>query len=327
MYQRYALSLDPTREQGAFWRVLADMVPRAKRLIAEGGVPTVVGGSTLEYDAFNQEREYNSAFLVNGDGTSGGRYDKMHRVPWGEYIPGPAWLKDAVLRYLSPYGPENDYTIDAGERVVVMEVDWPVVRLEYVQVSPPPAFPNSLSATHHDVLRFATPICFEDTVGRLCRRMVFDPQTGEKRIDALVNLTTNGWFGYLPESGDPSSGGLAWESMRLQHLQIATLRAIENRVTVARAVNTGCSAIIAPSGMILAMGAPGWAEVVTGPIVRDERVPLYAIVGEWPMVGVFSLGVVMLVCPWLLPFGQKRVRLPGGKPSSGVDVSKPASAD
>ena len=56
-------------------------------------------------------RRYNSALLLTPRGEAVGRYDKIHRVPFGEYIP----FRDEVpwVQRFSPYG-EFDYTITPG---------------------------------------------------------------------------------------------------------------------------------------------------------------------------------------------------------------------
>jgi apolipoprotein N-acyltransferase len=50
--------------------------------------PLVVGNIGWDYDAPGQQwRDYNSALIVAADGARVGRYDKIHLVPFGEYIP------------------------------------------------------------------------------------------------------------------------------------------------------------------------------------------------------------------------------------------------
>jgi apolipoprotein N-acyltransferase len=56
---------------------------RIRMLALETGVPLLVGSDQIAPEA----KYYNSAFLVRPDGTDGGVYQKMHLVPFGEYVP------------------------------------------------------------------------------------------------------------------------------------------------------------------------------------------------------------------------------------------------
>ncbi len=83
-----------------------------------------------------------------------------------------------------------------------------------------------------DGYRFSAMICYE---------AIFPAEVREfTRAGAqfLVNITNDAWFG---ESGAP-----------YQHLAMAAMRAVENGSYLVRAANTGVSAVVAPSGAILA---------------------------------------------------------------------------
>jgi apolipoprotein N-acyltransferase len=73
-------------------------------------------------------------------------------------------------------------------------------------------------------------ICYEAIFPALARTLVNDG------ADLLVSITNDAWFGQT--------------SAPYQHLSMAALRAVENRVPVLRAANTGVSAIIRPDGSI-----------------------------------------------------------------------------
>ncbi len=78
--------------------------------------------------------------------------------------------------------------------------------------------------------RFSVLICYEAIFPGLAREAV---QNGAQM---LVNITNDGWFG---DSAAP-----------YQHLAMARVRAVENRVPLTRAANTGVSALIDPCGRI-----------------------------------------------------------------------------
>ena len=81
--------------------------------------------------------------------------------------------------------------------------------------------------------KFAILICYEDTVPPLARDFT------RRGADFLLNITNDGWFHDSPELD--------------QHLAIMVFRAVENRIGIARAANTGISAFVAPSGDIYSL--------------------------------------------------------------------------
>jgi apolipoprotein N-acyltransferase len=110
-------------------------------------------------------RQYNSAAFVRPDVGLAGRYDKLHRVPFGEYIP----LRESLpwLVGLTPYRGSDG--LDKGEQAAVFE---------------------------YGKWRMAPVICFEDTVPHLVRGIVAAASDNEsgRPVDLLVNLTNDGWF-------------------------------------------------------------------------------------------------------------------------------------
>ncbi|HLG31221.1 MAG TPA: apolipoprotein N-acyltransferase [Candidatus Brocadiales bacterium] len=80
--------------------------------------------------------------------------------------------------------------------------------------------------------KFGVVICYEDTVAPLVREFK------EAGADFILNITNDGWF---------------CDSAELdQHLAIMVFRAIENRIGMAQAANTGISAFVSPIGEIYA---------------------------------------------------------------------------
>ena len=101
-------------------------------------------------------QELNRAYLVSPDGRELGTYDKIHLVPFGEYVPF-----QSVLFFV------QRLVVAIGD--VVPGVD-PVV--------------FSLPAG-----RFGVLICYEDIFPALTRRFV------ARGADFLVNVTNDAWFG------------------------------------------------------------------------------------------------------------------------------------
>lgn len=110
-------------------------------------------------------RPHNSAIFVRPDTGLACQYDKMHLVPFGEYVPLTKYLP--FLKAFSPYVETSGLL--AGTNPAIFEYgDW----------------------------RIAPVICFEDTVPHLVRGIVAAGSESEqgKQVDMLVNVTNDGWF-------------------------------------------------------------------------------------------------------------------------------------
>jgi apolipoprotein N-acyltransferase len=224
-------------------------------------VSLLVGGTYFDAHLDSQTRQpvydtRNVAYFFGPTGLPGGRYDKVHLVPWGEFIPFKQtipWLYQLFLR-LSPY--TYDYTLTPG-------------RLEDLTI-----FNLSDAAGKSaGAWRFVVPICFEDIDAGLVEKMLRPgSRDGRKRADFIVNITNDGWF---KANEQP------------QHLQVAVFRSIENRVPTARSVNTGISGFIDSVGRIdrtrlIAQDTEGYS-VAT--LSLDSRTTLFTRYGE--VFGIF----------------------------------------
>jgi len=141
----------------------------------------------------------NSAFLLSPQGKILGCYDKVHLVPYGEYVP---------LRKLFPF--INKLVVGVGDFR-----------------SGEGYYPLIMNGHKLGVL-----ICYEGIFSEASR-------TYKKMgADLLVNITNDAWFGRT--------------SAPYQHLSMTVFRAVENRLYIVRSANTGISAIIDPTGRIVA---------------------------------------------------------------------------
>jgi apolipoprotein N-acyltransferase len=191
------------------WPLEVEALSRELGVALLVGAPAWVGATIAEVETEEGtrgrlaiEHEYNSAFLIQGRRPYQ-RYDKYLLTPFGEtmpYISHWPWLEE---RLLSLGAPGMSFSLDRNPHIVTLRLD-----------------------TRRGPMALATPICYEDTMARVCRRMVYG--RGGKRVEVLVNLSNDGWFGWF-------DGG------RAMHNRIARFRCIEVRVPMVRAVNTGQS--------------------------------------------------------------------------------------
>lgn len=214
------------------------------------------------------------AYLLAGgdyrDGT--GSYNSAYLVsPAG----GPALRYDKV--HLVPFGeyaPLRSVFPFLG-RVVPWEEDF----------SPGPGYPvfplADLSPPREPAPRIGVLICYEDIFPGPARRLV------KAGAGLLVNVTNDAWFGYTPAP--------------FQHSAAAAFRAVENRVYLARAANTGYSCVIDPWGRVVGEVAdregrrlfvPGWVTVSVHPRIRPSFYRRHGDLFSWICI-VLSLAAAL----------------------------------
>lgn len=202
---------------------------------------------------FSKERYYNSALFYDKEGRRAGLYDKMHLVPYGEYLP----LRRA-LPALTHFVPIEDFT--AGRKHAVFSV------------------PGVAGDVPFGIL-----ICFEDIFPDLATKLVVN---GAR---FLVNITNDAWF---EDTASP-----------YQHMQASVLRAVENRVPVVRAANTGITCVIDDMGRVISRveDASRKPTYVTGFVTERlwsvGRRSFYSLGGDIFMMGCLGMVVVFLWAP------------------------------
>lgn len=161
--------------------------------------PLIVGAVGMDVAPGDQNwRDYNSALIVGPDGARVGRYDKIHLVPFGEYIP----FKDLLFFAHKLTGRVAEFTRGSERKVF-----------------------------HLGGHRYGVFICYEAVFADEVR------QFAKLGAEVLVNISDDGWY------GDTSA---PW-----QHLNMARMRAIENRRWLLRDTNNGVTAAIDPYGRVV----------------------------------------------------------------------------
>ncbi len=129
--------------------------------------------------------------------------------------------------------------------------------------------------------RLGVLICYESIFPNLSRMAV------NRGADILVNITNDAWYG---ESSAP-----------YQLLAMAAMRAVETKVPVVRVANTGISAVIEPSGKIVARTPLFKRGTEIERVYWQPRRTIYATVGDLFAEICFTLVAIALIWGYLRP--------------------------
>ena len=137
-------------EEPAYYEMVSNLAKQVR-------VPLLFGAVTSR-----EGRYYNSCLMVSPEGEMVGRYDKLHLVPFGEYIP----LR-TILPFLETIVPIGD--VNPGQEYTLFSVNLP-------------------GAGHSLRSKFGVLICFEDVFPELSR------QFAKRGAQFLVNITNDAWY-------------------------------------------------------------------------------------------------------------------------------------
>ena len=199
-----------------------------KSLMAKIGSPLLLGSPYYKQNESGKTL-FNSAYLLGSNGETKNRYDKIHLVPFGEFVPMPKVLffVEKMVHGIGSFGRGNHETI-----------------------------------FHLGDVPFGVSICYEIIFPDLVRR----PINSGARF--LVNITNDAWFGNSAAS--------------YQHFSMAALRAVENRVPIVRAANTGISGIVDATGKMHEQTKLFQEAIVNATIIPSSGKPtIYSQYGDW----------------------------------------------
>jgi len=203
--------------------------------------PMIVGATGMDDDpGTRQYRIYNSAVVVAPDGHFVGRYDKIHLVPFGEYVPFRKLL--FFVRQIT----QSLTDMSTGTERKVFTI-----------------------GGH----RYGIFICYESVFGDEVRQFV------RHGAEVLVNISDDGWY------GDTSA---PW-----QHLNMARMRAIENRRWILRDTNNGVTASIDPYGTVRQSILRHQVDALPAEYGYSSELTFYTLHGDWlaELCAIVALGI------------------------------------
>jgi apolipoprotein N-acyltransferase len=201
-------------------------------------------GST-SYVGQKRDRDYyNSAYLLAPDGEIKGKYDKVHLVPYGEYVP----LRDVFPFIRKLTAGMGDFSVGTGY------------------------YPLSLDERKVGVL-----ICYEGILP-FASRMYKNGGAG-----LLISITNDAWFGAT--------------SAPFQHFSMAVFRAVETKMFLVRAANTGVSGIVNPKGEIVLQTRIFEKAAVKGNVKFAYIKTIYAQYGD--ILVFLCFGFVLMSILWI----------------------------
>jgi apolipoprotein N-acyltransferase len=216
IYERLTLEAAQEKPQLIIWpetaipcflRYNALYLGKVRELASRINIPIITGAHDVEFYKDGGYQTHNGVFLIIPNSNSLQSYSKLHLVPFGERVP---------FTEIFPLLKETLEMLEMGEGNFSPGNALKTFRIP-VQ--------SSRESSKKSVLRMPVVVCFESMFPELVRKFVM-----HKNATMLAIITNDGWFRKT--------------SAPYHHSQVAVFRAIENRIAIARAANTGVSMFI-----------------------------------------------------------------------------------
>ncbi len=237
-------------------------LPEVSELARSSESPILVGAKYFRMRSKQDYEIYNAALLVDSRGKVRDYYGKIYLVPFTEGLPFKEVLgikrvgKKGLLAQLAAFSSGRRFTIFEIENRGVTSSKWE-------------------KEAHKKQEKFGVLICYEGLFPELSR------QFRKEGADFLVCMTNDAWFGrtFVPY----------WHASTLR------MRAIENRIAIARCANTGVSCFFDPAGRMYQNTEIFTKDIVTGSIIAVPPFPpIYSRFGD-VIIYLSYLAVIILI--------------------------------
>lgn len=203
----------------------------------------------------------NFSIVITPTRQIGDRYDKVRRVPFGEYVP----LRWLVEPFAPDYLPDREAATGSGPAVLTIELPG--------AADAPASGSAAESAQPTSTVKLGTVISWE---------IFFE----DRARDAIANggqIVVN-----------PTNGSSYWLSIvQSQQVAASRLRAVETDRYVLQVAPTGFTAVISPNGEVLQRTAISEQRVLHATVELREGDTLAVRLGVWPMLGLASLSCLV----------------------------------
>lgn len=224
------------------------------------GPPQLLGVNVVVLDGRQVIRRHNSSMLQDFKAGTVRRYDKIHRVPFGEYIPLREWIP--LMNWFSPY--DFDYSIQSGEVPTRFDIAW-----------------------KHQDFSFYSLLCYEDSDFSLTRWAI-----GQSGVpDFWVNQSNDGWF----QGTEEHCQHLATARFRCVETGRSMVRAVNTGISAIidplgqvqeTQIDVNCSRI--ENGLFGTRSpSQNWSRhqnkslILKGNIPIESRITIYSRYGDW----------------------------------------------
>ncbi len=197
----------------------------------------------------------NAAVLLSPEGKILQYYGKSHPVPFAEN--NPLWDIPIIQRFFRDVIGMQNAGWTPGDKNKLF----------------------TLALNSGGSIKFAVPICFEDSFPDLCRYFI------KNGADLLINITNDAWSKTV--SGET------------QHFVTARYRAIENKRVLLRSTNAGVTCVINPYGILsdtLPLYVPGFVNAEV-PVYKEKNFTIYTLFGDY-----FPLSLIIILTGMLIRF-------------------------
>ena len=198
---------------------IANMLPQDTYLIT--GAMRIEAATSAQ----GPPKVFNSVYVINHEGEIVGAADKLHLVPFGEYLPFQEYIESLGLQQLT--GIEGGFNAGSSRKILTTKTTGGFLPLICYEI----IFPGQILPRYR-----------KDGQSQLKTATSPPPPKAEW----IVNITNDAWFG-------TTSGPY-------QHQRQAVIRGVEEGLPVIRAANSGISSVSDPFGRIhgiLSLGERG----------------------------------------------------------------------